>query len=622
MIDLAWLPEDPQWRTRLKELPEAEGRWEAMVALARTRMDFVRTTQIDKRLTATSPGGEPILKIALLSSSTVDQLVPGLRVAALRRGIRAEIHVPDFGQYRQAVLDPGSAFHAFAPDVVIFSLDSRSFIGEHVLGDDDAQRHLDAKLAETRGLWEAARGGADRLVIQQALLPVFEPLLGAAERRMVGSPAAMVTALNAGLRNAADEMGVDVIALDDQAMRGGLAEWYAPAFWHRAKQEISPSAAPFYGELVMRIIDARRGRSAKCLVLDLDNTLWGGVIGDDGLENIVIGQGSAEGEAFVAFQTYAKALTARGILLAVCSKNDEAIALEPFEKHADMVLRRSDIACFIANWDDKASNLRRIAAELNIGIDSLVFADDNPFERNIVRRELPMVAVPELPEDPTNYAAMVAAAGYFEGVGITDEDRARARLYQADTLRRQLAATTTDLAGYLASLDMQLIWGRFDAVSIKRVTQLANKTNQFNLTTRRYTEGEIERVAESGDDFGLHLRLTDRFADHGIIAVVIGRRTGDAFELESWLMSCRVLGRKVEEATLAIVAEEARRLGATRLIGHYVPTAKNGMVREHYPSLGFTLLTSDESGTTAWEYALDGAVAVPEAITTKEEMHG
>lgn len=622
MIDLGWLPEDPHWRTSLKGLPEGKGRWDALVALARTRMDFIRTTQMDKRIATTARGDEPVIKIALLSSSTVDQLVPGLRVAALRRGIRAEIFVPDFGQYRQELLDPASAFHAFAADVVIFSLDARSFIGEHVLSDNDAHQHLAAQIAETRWLWQAARGDADRLVLQQAALPVFEPLMGAAERRMAGSPAAMVMALNSGLRMAADEMGVDVIAIDDQTTREGLAEWYSPTLWHRAKQEISPAAAPFYGELALRIIDARRGLSAKCLVLDLDNTLWGGVIGDDGLENIAIGQGSAEGEAFGAFQTYAKALAARGVLLAVCSKNDEAIALEPFEKHADMVLRRSDIACFVANWDDKATNLRRIAAELNIGVDALVFADDNPFERNIVRRELPMVAVPELPDDPTNYAAMIAAAGYFEGVSITDEDRARAKLYQANALRRQLAATATDLAGYLASLDMQLIWGRFDAVSLKRVTQLANKTNQFNLTTRRYTEGEIARVAESEDDFGLHFRLTDRFADHGIIAVVIGRRTGDAFELECWLMSCRVLGRNVEEATLAIVANEARRLGAARLIGRYIPTTKNGMVRDHYARLGFQAWTGDEGTKNAWELTLDRAIIIPSAITTKDEMHG
>jgi len=431
-----------------------------------------------------------------------------------------------------------------------------------------------------------------------------------------------VRALNARLRALADEQGVDIIALDEQVSMDGIDAWYSPALWHRAKQEISPAAAPMFGELALRVIDARKGRASKCLVLDLDNTLWGGVIGDDGLDGIAIGQGNAEGEAFLAFQTYAKSLSARGIILAVCSKNDEANALEPFEKHADMVLRRPDIAAFVANWDDKATNLRRIAAELNIGIDALVFADDNPFERNIIRRELPMVAVPELPDDPSRYAEIIAAAGYFEGVAVTAEDRARGRLYQAERGRRALEVEATDLAGYLASLDMTLVWGRLDAVSIPRVTQLANKTNQFNLTTRRYTEGEINSLANDPESFGLYLRLVDRFADHGIIGVVLGRRVDDAFELESWLMSCRVLGRGVEEATLALVVEEARRLGGSRLIGTYIPSAKNDMVREHYPRLGFTRINEAADGRTRWELVLSKPVAANPAITIEEHKNG
>jgi len=622
MIDLAWLPDDSEWRVRLRALPEGSGRWEALVALARTRMDFTRTNQLDRRLAETPSADEPKLKFAILGSSTIDQLVPAIRVSGLRRGIRIETYTPEYGQFRQAVLDPASAFHAFAADAVLFSLDARTLVGEVVLEDAEAAALIDRRVAEVGAWWDAARGSSDRLVLHQALLPIFPRLLGNAEQRLPGSPAAMVRALNARLRDLADQKGVDIIALDEQIAVDGIDAWYSPALWHRAKQEISPAAAPMFGELALRIIDARKGRASKCLVLDLDNTLWGGVIGDDGLEGIAIGQGNAEGEAFMAFQTYAKSLAARGIILAVCSKNDEANALEPFEKHADMVLRRSDIAAFVANWDDKATNLRRIAADLNIGIDSLVFADDNPFERNIIRRELPMVAVPELPDDPSRYAEIIAAAGYFEGVAITAEDRARGRLYQAERERRALEVEATDLAGYLASLDMSLVWGRLDAVSIPRVTQLANKTNQFNLTTRRYTEGEIHSLANDPESFGLHLRLVDRFADHGIIGVVIGRRVDDAFDLESWLMSCRVLGRGVEETTLALVADEARRAGASRLIGSYIPSAKNGMVREHYPRLGFTLIDEAADGQTRWQLDLTQPIVVNPAITLKEHQNG
>jgi FkbH-like protein len=288
-----------------------------------------------------------------------------------------------------------------------------------------------------------------------------------------------------------------------------------------------------------------------------------------------------------------------------------------------MVLRREDIASFVANWDDKATNIRRIAANLNIGIDSLVFVDDNPFERNIVRRELQMVQVPELPEDPALWPARIAAAGYFEALDITAEDRARGSLYQATQALREGAVAATDLEGYLKSLDMRLIWGRFDAVSMKRVTQLINKTNQFNLTTRRYTDAETAAMLDDPAVTGLHLRLVDRHADHGIIGVIIGRDAGDdALDIDSWLMSCRVLGRGVERASLAVLAAEARRSGYRALIGHYLPTAKNGMVRDHYASLDFANLSHNGEGVTRWSLDLSSQTHLPTTICVEEANHG
>ena len=363
-----------------------------------------------------------------------------------------------------------------------------------------------------------------------------------------------------------------------------------------------------YGELTLRVIAARRGRSAKSLVLDLDNTLWGGVIGDDGLGGIVLGQGSAEGEAFLQFQRYAKALAQRGVILAVCSKNDEANAREAFEKHPEMVLRETDIAAFIANWDDKATNLRRIAAELNIGLDSLVFVDDNPFERNIVRRELPEVQVPELPEDPSLFDITISDAGYFEALEITNEDLTRGASYQVTRALRRGDVATSDLDGYLASLEMQLLWRRFNQNSLKRLTQLINKTNQFNLTTRRYTEAQIAAIMEDPDAVALYLRLVDRYADHGIIGVLIGQRCADgALEMDSWLMSCRVLGRGVESAILSVLIDQARHRGDRAIVGRYRPTPKNGMVRDLYSRLGFDLVGLEDGGETVW--TLDPATA-------------
>ena len=363
---------------------------------------------------------------------------------------------------------------------------------------------------------------------------------------------------------------------------------------------MTPARAPTYGDLVGRIIAARQGRSYKCLVLDLDNTLWGGVIGDDGLDGIVLGQGSAMGEGFTAVQEYARELARRGVILAVSSKNDEANAWEPFDKHPEMTLRRSDIASFRANWQDKASNIRAIAVDLNIGLDSVVFLDDNPFERNLVREELPMVAVPEVPDDdPALVPAVLADAGYFESLGITAEDLERTAQYQKNRAREELRASVTDMDGYLRALQMRMVWNRFDSVGQSRVVQLINKTNQFNLTTRRHTDADVAAIMADPRAFGLQIRLLDRFGDNGIIAIVIGRMTEPGtVTIDTWLMSCRVLGRGVERTTLNLVAAQAYALGAGRLVGEYVPTKKNGMVREHYLKLGFTPLATQADGSS------------------------
>jgi FkbH-like protein len=285
------------------------------------------------------------------------------------------------------------------------------------------------------------------------------------------------------------------------------------------------------------------------------------------------------------------------VILAVCSKNDEANALEPFEKHPEMVLRRADIASFVANWSDKASNIRAIAEELNIGVDSLVFIDDNPFERNLVRQELPMVAVPEVSDDPTYYPRALADAGYFEGLSVTVEDRERTSQYQGNKARDALKASATDLPSYLRGLEMQLVWKRFDRLGLQRIVQLINKSNQFNLTTKRYTEQDVLAVTSDSQAFGLQLRLLDRFGDNGVIAIIVGRMLENQdLYIDTWLMSCRVLGRQVEPTTLNLIAQEALKLGACRLVGEYIPTKKNGMVKDHYAKLGFTVMGRCEAG--------------------------
>ena len=625
---LSWLPEARDFTPRIRLLEAAAASdWAGLVSLAGLRLDFLRTGRLDALLQRDFAGMPPAglqtrpVRLAILGSSTTVHLPAPIRIAALRRNIHVTIHEGEYGQYLQELADGESALHRFRPDTVLLAFDARHLTaGLDAMADADAARAAcDAARARMRQCWTLAQGlGAT--VIQQTVLPVLPPLLGGNEQRLFASPARMIARLNAALREDADAAGVHLLAIDEAAAGDGILEWHDPVLWHRSKQEVSPVAGPSYGDLVGRLLAALQGRSAKCLVLDLDNTLWGGVIGDDGLEGIVVGQGSALGEAFLSVQQYAKSLARRGVILAVCSKNDEANALAAFEKHPEMLLRRSDIACFVANWDDKPANLRRIARELAIGVDSLVFLDDNPFERNLVRTALPEVAVPEVPDDdPALMPGILAAAGYFEAVAITEEDRARTSHYAANRERAASGSLATDLPAYLRSLEMRLVWRRFDRIGLGRIVQLINKTNQFNLTTRRRTEEQVLGVIADPACFGLQLRLLDRFGDNGIIAIAIGRLddarvigsvdTERACRIDTWLMSCRVLGRGVEDATLALLAEQARALGAVSLIGEYRPTAKNGMVSEHYRRLGFVPVSEQADGGHVARLALDGFTA-------------
>lgn len=622
VLQLGWLPHDPDWAASLEQARtlEPQAAFAAFLKLADCRIDFMQTARLDRavqriadharaRLSATRP-----VRLGVLGSSTLTHLIPGIRLGALRRGIWVDVYEGPYGMYRQELQDSSSGLHAFRPDVLLISLDAH-----HLAGADSSG--VEEMLDGVRSCWKLAGLSLGCTVVQQTALPIFPPLLGNNEQRYAASPLARIWELNERLRQGADAEGVHLLGLDQLAARDGITEWYDEALWHRSKQEVHPRVSHLYGDQVGRLLAAIRGRSYKCLVLDLDNTLWGGVIGDDGLGGITLGQGSALGEAHLAFQRYALELSRRGVILAVCSKNDEANALEPFDRHPEMLLRRNDIACFVANWDDKASNLRQIAKRLNIGTDALVFADDNPFERNLIRQELPEVAVPELPEDPAGYASCIAAAGYFEGLGVTSEDRERTGQYRANAERELLRETVTDMAAYLTSLRMELRCSPFDRIGLPRIVQLINKTNQFNLTTRRYTEPEIQAVLTNERALHLQFRLVDRFGDNGVIGLVIGHlETGGELILDAWLMSCRVLGRQVETATLNVVARHARSLGATALVGIYLPTAKNAMVRDHYSKLGFDLLGEREGGGTTWKLELDRFEEAQVLMTVVEEQ--
>ncbi len=557
---LDWLPHPPgDVRQRIAAIArdtDGEAAWRNAVAIARTRLNFSTTNA----LAAATSSREPDVKLAVLGSSTMHHLAGALRVGAMRRGLAATLYEPDYGQFRQDLADPSSGLHAFAPTNVLFAFDAET-VGAHARHASDpaeAAALAERLLEDWRALWTAARR-AGSAIMQQAVLPRIPAFGGSNDHRLPHSAAAFIARVNAGLRAYADQEGVDVVAVDARVAVDGLDAWFSASSWLSAKQEVALPAAPLYGDLVARIVAARRGLGAKCCVFDLDNTLWGGVIGDDGVDGIVLGQGSAAGEAFLELHHLALALKRRGILLAVCSKNDEAVARAAFDHHADMVLKRSDFACFVANWQDKASNLRAIAAALNIGTDALVFVDDNPFEREQVRAALPEVLVPELPEDPALVPRCLAECGCFELVTLTSEDAARADLYAADSERTAAREQSGDLGAYLASLDMVLEHAPVGEGDVARATQLLNKTNQFNLATRRLSEDEFRHIAADETALALRFRLKDRFGDTGVIAVVTGRFVeAQKFTIDDWLMSCRVIGRDVEYATLCALIERLR----------------------------------------------------------------
>lgn len=595
---LDWLPRPAaDFRRTVKDRLSGDGPVPAaeLVALATHAMDLDQATSFDKALRRAEPRIEGQLarvRMALVARGTVDLIAPALRVAGLRHGVLPEIYLPDYDAGMHEAMDPSSGLGAFAPEVALVAETAQGLgLDRATMDESEAARRVEGALGTISSLADALVARGARTMILQTVPLQADPWTGHLDRSVSGSPAAQVEAFNAGLGALARERGALILDADMLAGLVGRARWHDPAMWHRAKVPMAIEWVPLYADHVGRLLRALRGLSAKCLVLDLDNTLWGGVVGDEGVEGIRIGQGSADGEAHLALQRYALSLQARGVVLAVCSKNEEAAARAPFEAHPDMALRLDDIAVFAANWTDKASNLAHIASTLNIAVDALVFVDDNPAERARVRQMLPMVAVPELGHDPATYPGAVARAGYFETIGLSADDAGRAEQYRANARRAQDIETFGNYDAYLASLEMVCTIAPFDAVGRTRIAQLVNKSNQFNLTTRRRGEAEVAALEADPAVIDLQVRLVDRFGDNGMISVVVFREAeiegARAWLCDTWLMSCRVLGRRVQEAVLAHVVRAAREAGVTRLCGDYLPTSKNAMVAAHFTDLGF-----------------------------------
>ena len=522
-------------------------------------------------------------RVALLGSATIDFLAPILRAQCFGAGIDAEIYVGPFNQYTQEIRDPASGLARFQPDVIVIATDWRS-LGLRDEEDSPAEV-VHARCSELESLWRESAGRLGATVIQFNFEAPPCDALGQLSAALPGGRGRLLRAINLALWEAAARMQcVAILDVDQIAARFGKDRWHDPVLWHTAKQYPSAEAMPALGRQLTALLRAILGLTCKCLAMDLDGVLWGGVIGEEGLAGIQLGGGPA-GEAFVEFQRYLKSLARTGVLLAVCSKNNPEDALLPFRQHPEMVLREQDIAVFMANWQPKEENLRAIAAAMNIGLDAMVFVDDNPAERARVRQCLPEVEVVDLPPDPAQYVSAVSRLGLFETLAITREDRGRTASIQENLKRKALESAAGSVDDYLAQLDIKVQLAPFDEANLPRIVQLINKTNQFNLTTRRRGDAEVRALLAAGA-YTQAMRASDRFGDSGLTGVLIAIPEDGGLRVDTWLMSCRVLGRRLEEVMFAALVRYAAENRYAHIIGEYIPTARNSQVADLYIRLG------------------------------------
>ncbi len=557
-----------------------------------------------RRELASRPG-LPELRVAVLGGSTTEELVNFLELLLLAEGFQPVFHQSEYGRfYEDAVHDP-QALIDFKPQIVYVHTSCLNIRNAPPLGctEGELAGHVEAELARYREIWISLEKKLGCQVIQNNFeLPPYA-LLGNMDAVATGGQSRFLLQLNlAFAEEAARRPKLLVQDVHGLSANLGLRQWFDWPRYFSYKILLTAEANLELARSLSAMIRALYGKSRKVLVLDLDNTLWGGVIGDDGLDKIQIGRETPVAEAYTAFQEYCLALRNRGVLLAVCSKNNEDVAKSGFT-HPSSILKLEDFSCFKANWEPKHENIVEIARELNLGTDSFVFVDDNPAERAIVQAQIPGVAVPDVGNDVSKYAEFIDRGRYFEPVSLSKEDLERAALYAGNSQRAAQANKFADYGEYLDSLEMTAEIDAFKPVYLERIAQLTNKTNQFNLTTRRYTLAEMEAAARNPDAIGLYGRLVDRFGDNGLISIVLGRSEGRALHMDLWLMSCRVLKREMENAMLDVLAERARAQGLATLVGYYLPTAKNSMVADFYPRLGFSpapVSPGLPEGTTVW----------------------
>lgn len=546
-------------------------------------------------------------KVAVLGGSTTHDIAAMLELFLLNFGIKPTIYECEYNQYWEDVMFDNPELVEFAPDIIYIHTTNRNITDYPKIGmtEEDVKSLLDAVLKKFTAMWEKIESTYHCPVIQNNFeFPAYR-VLGNSDCYNTSGHVRFINSLNAEFAKYA-ESHKDFYIEDIQYLSAsyGLDAWADPLYWHMYKYALSMEAIPTLSYNVACIIKSIYGKNKKALTLDLDNTLWGGIVGDDGPENLAIGPETSMGQVYSEFQEYIKSHKDIGVILTVDSKNDHENAIAGLE-HPDGVLRPDDFVVIKANWDPKSKNLADTAAELNLLPESFVFVDDNPAEREIIKAQIPGTAVPEI-GNVENYIRAIDHAGYFEVTSLSADDAKRNEMYKANAQRAALEATFADYGQYLDSLEMKGVIRPFEPVFLDRIAQLTNKSNQFNLTTKRYSRADIEEVADSDEYIDIYGKLIDKFGDNGVVSVVIGHKNGEVLDMDLWIMSCRVLKRDMEFAMMDQLVARAKEAGLKKIIGYYYPTAKNNMVREFYDRMGFTKVSEDDEGNTTWEFDLTG----------------
>ena len=564
-------------------------------------------------LEQTAADGTPVTflkkRIAVLGGSTTHDIIRMLELFLLNYGIEPEFYESEYAQYWQDAMFDNEELVQFHPDLIYIHTPGRNItffpdMEDSLQGIEDK---LEAQMSHFRVMWEKLENTYHCPVIQNNFEFPFYRILGNRDGYDPHGKTAFIQRLNMEFaRYAAQQEHFYIYDIQYESAAFGLDRWTDPSYWHMYKYAMSMQAIPDFAFHLSHIIKAVFGKNKKAFVLDLDNTLWGGIVGDDGPENLEIGQETSMGQVYQEFQGYLKEHKKIGVLLNVDSKNEEENALAGL-KHPEGILKPEDFIVIKANWLPKSQNLTEIASELNIGRDALVFVDDNPAEREIIRQHVPETAVPEMTDgdqvNPDQFIRILDKNAYFEVVTLSEDDKHRNEMYKANAMRKEQEESFGNYSDFLKSLEMEAVIRGFEPVYYSRIAQLTNKSNQFNLTTKRMTQAEVEQMAQDPGYITLYGKLKDKFGDNGVVSLVIGKKNGDTLELILWLMSCRVLKRDMEQAMLDTLVWQSRESGIRKIHGYYYKTAKNAMVKDFYGAMGFQKL-SEKDGDSEWEYVI------------------